>query len=364
MYTVYVLSCEGKGAFDVSTLAHDMTYTSSITGQPGKLTMTLEKDPNGVLSMTVGDKVIFLDEKGSKVFNGKIFTLSTEHNGTYSVTAYDQMRYLQNHDYLYLDGETNKNLQDIFTKICTQGEFTYSIKAPAMTALDPHLFVDQSYFDMLSWCIDETMKKSGKMYFVRDSAGVLELNEVKTNYGVSDSPVNIPEAGLTGPHDFAEVVSGEKLVIGDKSLLTDYRYEMDIDKQTCTEVILTESVKNSSANSDKDKTDKRLVYAEVNPENGAKWGRLRKIVNVKEQATEDELKEYAKLVLDVYSRPFKTMRLEALGYPLYAGDGFKLSIDRLGINMDMYVTEVTHTYGEIHTMSLSVAASDALPDSL
>ena len=342
MYTVYVLSCEGKGAFDVSTLAHDMTYTSSITGQPGKLTMTLEKDPNNVLSMTVGDKVVFLDEKGSKVFSGKVFTLSTEHNGTYSVTAYDQMRYLQNHDYLYLDGETNKNLQDIFTKICTQGAFTYSIKAPAMTALDPHLFVDQSYYDMLSWCIDETLKKSGKMYFVRDRGGILELNEVEANF----------------------LEAGDPIVIGDGSLLTDYRYEVDIDKQTCTEVILTESVKNSSANSDKDKTDKRLVYAEVNPENGAKWGMLRKIVNVKEQATEDELKEYAKLVLDVYSRPFKTMRLEALGYPLYAGDGFKLSIDRLGISMDMYVTEVTHTYGEIHTMSLSVAASDALPDSL
>lgn len=362
MYTVYIISCEGKGSFDVSSLAHDMTYTSSLMGQPGKLTMTLEKDPNGILTMTVGDKVLFLDEDGSRVFSGKIFTLGTDRSDSYSVTAYDQMRYLQNHDYINLDGEENKSLQDIFVKICTQGGFTYQIKTPCMEPLEPHLFIDQSYFEILQYCIEQTNLKTNRQYFVRDRGGILELNEITANFGKVDNSPNIPQMpslNVEGPlGDFM----GSPLIIGDGSLLTDYRYEVDIDKETCTEVYLMESIKNSSVNSDKEKTDKKLVYAQISADKAAKWGRLRKIINIKEQQSEEKLKEYAMLELEVYAKSSKTMRLEALGYPLYAGDGFKLMLDKLGLNISMYVMAVTHTYGDIHTMSLDVSTGEFLPE--
>lgn len=341
MYTVYVMSCEGKGNFDVSTLAHDMTYTSSILGQPGKFTMTLEKDPNNILTMSVGDKIIFMDN-GQKVFVGKVFTLGTDKTGAYTVTAYDQMRYLQNHDSLYLDGETNKSAEDMFVKICTQAGLTYQIKAPCPWILEPQLFIDQSYFDMLSWCFDKTNTENQKLFFIRDRGGILELNEL----GVNDTELN----------------GANPLVIGDKSLLTDYSYEVDIDKETFTEVLLTESVKNSSKNSDKESTDKRLVYAKNDPEKAAKWGRLRKIVNVKEQASKEKLEEYAQMCLDVYSKSTKSMRLEALGYPVYAGDSFRLMLDKLKLCMNMYIQEATHTYGETHTMSLNIATNGFMPD--
>ena len=341
MYIVYVMSCEGKGNFDVSTLAHDMTYTSSILGQPGKFTMTLEKDPNNVLEISIGDKVLFMVD-GKMVFSGKIFTLGTNRNETYSITAYDQMRYLQNHDYLNLDGEENKSLEDIFTKICTSAELTYTIKAPSPWVLEPHLFIDKSYFEILTHCITETNTKNEKMFFIRDKGGILELNEV----GVCQAEAGTP------------------LIIGTGSLLTDYNYSVDIDKETYTEVLLMENIKTSSKNSDKEQTSKKLVYAKADAETGRKWGRLRRIVNVKEQASKEELEEYAQLNLEVFAKSSKTMKLEALGYPVYAGDSFKLMLDKLGLCMDLYIKEATHTYGEVHTMSLNVATNRNMPDTL
>ena len=77
-----------------------------------------------------------------------------------------------------------------------------------------------------------------------------------------------------------------------------------------------------------------------------------------------ELEEYAQLNLDVYAKSSKTMKLEALGYPVYAGDSFTLMLDKLGLCMDLYIKEATHTYGEVHTMSLTVATNRNMPDTL
>ena len=323
MYTVYTMSCEGKGAFDVSQRAHDITYTTSIDGQPGKLSMTMEKNSGGNLEMSVGARVSFLDEEGRRVFSGRVFTLGTDRTEAYQVTAYDQMRYLKNHDYLNLDGEENRSLEDVFTKICAQAGLTYQIKAACSEPLNPHLFIDQSYYDMLRHCMDEANTRLEKLYFIRDRGGIL---------------------------------------IGDGSLLTDYKYEVDIDREACTEVYLMESIKTSSANGDKDKTSRVLAYAKADAEKETKWGRLRRIVNVKEQPSEEQLEEYARLVLDVYAKPSKSMRLEALGYPVYAGDGFRLILGKLGLNVSMYIMAATHTYGEVHTMSLDVCTGEFLPD--
>lgn len=343
MYTLYIMG--EKGSFDVSSLVHDITYTTTLFGQAGKLTFTLEKDPNGILTISNGNKVLFFDNDDF-VFSGNVFTMGTDRTEAYSITAYDQMRYLQNHDYLYLDGEENKCLQDIFVKICSQMGMTYAIKGDAgsQTILEPHLFIDQSYFDMLQYCIEETNVKTEKMFFIRDRHGVLELDEVRSNFAVTHK--------------------GDPIVIGNGSLLMDYKYEVDIDKETWNEVYLLEDIKTSSTNSDKEKTNKKLVLAQQDAEGIKKWGTLRKIVNVNEQATEEQLKEYAKLSLEIGSKPSKTMRLESLGYPVYAGDGFRLILDRLNVNTDIYIMGATHTYGEIHTMSLDVSTGQYLPEVL
>ena len=57
--------------FDVSELAHNIDYSTSLKGYAGKLTFKLKKDPYGDLKMNLGDEVEFRFEN-AEVFKGYI----------------------------------------------------------------------------------------------------------------------------------------------------------------------------------------------------------------------------------------------------------------------------------------------------
>lgn len=346
MYTVYIINNEAGGGFDVSSLVHDITYTTTLYGQPGKLTFQLERDPGGLLSISNGNMVVFTDGDNA-VFKGYVFTVGTDRTEVYNVVAYDSSRYLQNHDYFNLNGnvpQSHKTLSEVFSSICSSLGIETSILVPATEVLNSHLFIDESYFDILQHCIDETNLKTEKMYFIRDRFGKMELNEVEANY--------------------LKMFGMNPLVIGDDSLLTDYKYEVDIDKDTYNEVYMLESIKSNSENDNKEKTNKRIVSAKQLESSIKKWGVLRKIVNVKEQATQEQLDEYARLTLSMGAKSSKTMRVEAIGYPVYAGDGFRLCLSKLGVNKDVYIMSATHNYGTAHTMTLDVSTNSFMPETL
>lgn len=158
------MKIEGKvDIFDVSEIVHDIEYSTSLKGYPGKLTFKLGK--SNILTMSLGDTVEFrfndLD-----VFKGYVFALSTTDKEEYSVTAYDQMRYLQNHDYYFTDG--TESASDIFTKICNNAGFkdydfsnkkmisSFKVVNPSNTKISAHTFSDASYFDILQYAIEQT----------------------------------------------------------------------------------------------------------------------------------------------------------------------------------------------------------------
>ena len=457
-YNMHILDQESRGIFDVSTLLHDVQYYTSLQGQPGKLTFTLEKDPNGLLQLSMGSLVKFWND-GIQVFYGYVFTIDTDKDERLKVTAYDQMRYLQNHDYIFM---SNMNLTELFKKICTQTELKYRIMGHAKEVdevkLDPHHFNDVSYFDMLQYAITRTNannvekdfeKNINKMgvgasvyfaggknyvtprsaiptsynrtagvakitqisneglhkyhiigttsnvygwvdeadispidksnllsenfYFIRDNFGVLELNDITSNvkcHRVRKEDLNKNWSGSEN-YKFDETgmnVSDEEiepLIIGDESLLMDYNYSLDIDKNTYNEVFLIQSSKAKDKNG-KQKDVKKVVLAKQRPEMIQKWGILRKITNIKGQPTKQELEQYIELSLDVGANVNKTLRLDCLGYNgVYAGDGFYLQINKLGIHQMVYVISATHNYdGNKHTMSLEVSTSRNLVEVL
>ena len=149
----------------------------------------------------------------------------------------------------------------------------------------------------------------GMYFFVYDNYGKLTLSEISV------------KSALT---------FGEELpILGDESLLTDYRYELSIDKNTWNQVfVLQES---------KDKTDKenkklvKLATATDDKKNIKKWGILNKTVTVKDGATEQQIEEYKNLVLEQGNKVSKTMKLNAIGFPIFAGDSYILDLKKLGI---------------------------------
>lgn len=364
--------------FDVSTLAHHINYTTSIDGNPGKLTFQLEKDPNGILQMGIGDEVEFY-HSGKPVFRGKIFTLGTNASESYRVVAYDLLRYLKNHDSLLIpSGEMT--IDDLFEEICTKWGLPHeNIVEEAMQAdiagsygvakfeLPKGMFMDVSLFDIMSWAmkklemvsidiygeevslIRQTIKGNsdydesfdtgfrGAKYFLKDRFGSLELNEIALN-----SYLSFAETGV--------------LVIGDQSLLTDYEYELSIDKDTYNELILVKDVDGKKTNGKSEKV-KTLVKAKQ-ADSVKKWGRLNKIITIKDGATESQIEEYLNLSLEHGNQMSKTLQLKALGFSVYAGDSFCLELEKLKEKRMMYIISASHDYeADQHLMTLEVATS-------
>ena len=388
--------------FDVSELAHDIDYSTSLKGYAGKLTFKLKKDPYGDLKMNLGDEVEFKFEN-AEVFKGYIFSLSTTDEEDYSVVAYDQMRYLQNHDYYFTDG--TESASDIFLKLCNNAgfrEYNFSEKKMVTTAkvidksiikVRPYTFQDKTLFEIIEWAIEETQKGNYKIYknakgedvikyeientlsnagldklwkgfhyYIRDNFGTLEFKSLSSNL-----KIHLPYDENHKLLSTQQFMDDETLVIGEESLLMNYEYSVDIDKNTYNEILLlsetNESIKNEEGKKEK---VKELVYA-TQADSVNKWGRLRKIVSVKEGASEQQLKDYAKLILDVSNNPTRTLKLTCIGYNgLYAGNAFALRLPSIGLNdVPVYVLSAVHHYeGDNHTMELEVTTEGNFPEGL
>ena len=399
-YKMWMIDQSSNEGFDISELVHNIQYTTTLYGQAGKLTFLVEKDPNNEFKMSLGSLVMFWCDD-VPVFYGYAFKIGTDRTECYQVTAYDQMRYLQNHDYLLME---DMSLKQVFEKICAGTRIkNYKLLGKAKTAtqkVNKKHFADASYFDMLTYAMQETSNfyvtervynddgtfetmydpsaTEGVMqvkFFVRDNFGVLELNDIESNVKYRRTGI---EGGMTRVwtgseyyyYDESLLPQLEPLIIGDESLLTDYKYEIDIDTETYNDVYIL----NTKSDGKSEKTEvrkgederylvtsdgKQLGITKQNTESIKKYGTLRRIANIKSPMTESQMESYAKLILDNYSTPKKTMKLEALGYNgVNAGDGFLLRLKKLNYEGMVYVISATHNYGsDIHTMSLEVCTA-------
>lgn len=394
MYRVEIKEQISKNLYDVSTLVHNIEHTTSLHGQPGKLTLNLKKDPNNILQVSCGSVISFWYDD-TPIFYGFIFNIKTDSTEDYKIIAYDQMRYLQNHDYLLIK---DMSLIDVFTTICNQLQFKYKILGQAknqISLLNEKHFADTSYFDMLQYAITEsnnsrittkimnddgsftnnyysetTKNQTPVLFFIRDNFGTLELNDINSN--VKFRRINNDEGksklgwygGKLVSYNEYNAPQLEPLIIGDESLLTDYEYTLDIDKETYNEVYVMYDDPNNKTKEVNDKNvttsdGKLLKYAKDDKQSKNKYGTLRRIENVKSVMTEAQIKQYAQLLLDNYSGPSRTMKIEALGFNgINAGDGFVFRLNKLGIENMVYVLSATHHYNaDIHTMTLEVSTA-------
>lgn len=324
-YIMLIQNRDSGEIYDVSGLASDIQYFSSIEGQPGKLSFVLEKDPNNILVLGIGSIVVFkvVENKVEKgIFFGNVFTIGTDATEAYRVVAYDSMRYLQNQDVYIMK---NKTASQLFSDICTKTNINrYSVVIPSGYILEDKFFNKETYYNMIDWACNETLLNSPmkQKFFIRDVFGTLEFNELenaKTDY-----------------------------IIGDESMLTDYQYELDIDKDTYNRVKIVKASEKAG-----------ITKVEVNQsvENVVKWGLLQFVKTVGDKVDEAKMKDYANQILKLKNRINKSMKLNALGIPeLRAGSGFLLVLNKLNIKQWMYIDSITHHYDmDYHTMEMEVS---------
>lgn len=315
MKTELIIAVKSTGnIFEVSNSTTTVSYSTERTGSPGKLTFTVIKA--GELSFTEGDVVRFSVD-GTLVFYGWVFTKSKDRWGVIEVTCYDRIRYLKaNASYAFY----NQTAAQIIAQIAADLQLDTSALADTGYAIPSLIETDQSCLDIMQGVLEQTLLNTGTIYVLYDDGNGLALQAA------------------------GDMVSN--VVIGDKSLLTDYTYKTDIDEQTYN------SVKLVRPNEETGRAD--VVVAEDSATIG-QWGLLQLYQQVDGGLNTAQMTAQAQTTLAFYNRRLRTLKVQSLGVVgLRAGQMIRMKVDGLGdINLDQYVLleKVTHTWeNDVHTM--------------
>lgn len=317
MTTELLIANKSSGKiWEVSNCAQSVTWTTNRTGSPGTLKFTVNKA--GDLSYTEGDVVRFSVD-GQLQFYGWVFTKSKNRWGEIETTCYDRLRYLKaNASYAFY----GQKVGDIIKQIAEDFQLTTGNLADTGYAIPSLIEEDQACLDIIEGAIQQTLLNTGDIYVFYDDGNGLSLQR---------------------PEDMISNV-----MIGEKSLLTDYTYKTDIDEQTYN------SVKLARPNEETGRAD--VVIAQDSDHIG-QWGLLQLYQTVDGDVNDAQMKEQAEASLTYYNRRMRTLKFSTLGVPgLRAGQMVYMQIPGLGdINLDQYVLleKVDHTWeNSVHTMEI------------
>lgn len=345
---IYITSFDSKGnqhTYDISSLVDSVQYSTVLEGQAGKLTFQMQKDPNENSKLIIynGSIVQFYRDKVG-IFYGYVFNMGMDANGIYQITAYDQMRYLKNEDTVYYSGKT---VTEVFNDLCTKHQLkNRKVIAPCDFVCPNKKYEGQTLFNILKHQMQQAnvASKGTKYYIIRDNFGTLEFTELgklKTN-----------------------------LVIGEKSLLSSFQYEISIDKNTYNNIKIIKSY--NSEDTKGTKSDNKIIVPYVASDNSTqkKWGFLQKVISVDDNMNNEQIIEYANGWKANLNKETKSFKLSALGVDgINAGVGFRVNIPDLNTYkrdsegkktdeyLDMWAIGATHNYKrDMHTMELDVAS--------
>lgn len=320
MKTELLIATKTGPIFEVSNSTQSVTYTTNRTGDPGKLEFTLNKSGN--ISFFEGDVVRFSVD-GTLIFYGWIFTKSKDRWDVITVTCYDRMRYLKaSASYAFYDqtaGEIIRQIAQDFQLDVSELEDT-GYKIPSL------IEEEQTCLDIIEEAVQQTLLNTGKVYIFFDDGNGLSLKEA------------------------GNMIS--QVMIGDKSLLTDYTYKTDIDEQTYN------SVKLARPNEETGRAD---VFVAQDSANIGRWGLLQLYQTVDGDVNDAQVKAQAEATLEYYNKRQRTLSVSSLGVVgLRAGQMILMRVQGLGdISLDRFVLleKVTHTFeNDTHTMDFDTLA--------
>lgn len=307
--------------FDVSEVVSDMTITTYLEDNPGKLEFTvLATNP---LAFWEGATVSVVVD-GYNMFKGFVFKKSRDQDvEKVKVTCYDQLRYLKNKDSRVFEGVRS---HDIFRQLCKDFALKYKVVDASPHICAPRSEDATSLYDMIKHALHDTQANTGSWYFIRDNFGTLEHINI-------ESCVR-PE------------------VLGDKSFVTGFDYETSIDDNVYNQIKLYR---------DNEKTGKREVFIVNDTINGGdkirEWGILQLYEKIDEKYNIAQIESRALAMLKYYCSTRRSLTLHCIGIKeFFAGCIFKCKIADLGdlsLNSYLLVTECTHKFSnEEHTMDI------------
>jgi len=251
---------------------------------------------------------------GTGIFKGRIFSRNRTKDQIITVTAYDQIRYLQNKKtYEY----ANKKVGDIVKMIADDFKLTTGILEDTGYVISKRREEDETLIDIILNAVDITAINTKELYVLFDDFGELSLRNIKNMF--------IP------------------LCISDDGTIIDFNYKTDIDSDTYNLVKLYR---------DNEKTKKRDVYQAYDSATQEKWGVLQYYENLPEIYNDAQAKSIAENILRQKNRLRKTMSVECIGAgqgeeKIRGGSVVVVDVNDVGENavFNTYVVEnCTHTF--------------------
>jgi hypothetical protein len=298
-------------------------WTTQRSGTPGKLTFKVLKDD--IMDFTEGSAVR-LKDGDDKIFYGFIFTQSRQKDQIITITAYDQLRYLQNKDTKIYEGKTATQ----FIRMLG-ADYTLNIGTMENTGyvITSRVEENTSLFDMIGNALDLTLANTGKMFVLYDDFGKLTLKSL----------------------DNMRVGSGDTFLMIDEESGEDFEYKSSIDSDTYNKIKLTY---------DNEDTGAREIYIAQSGANINKWGMLQYFDTLQKgengQAKADAL-------LKLYNKKTRNLKLTNV-----VGDNrvragslivVNLSLGDMTVKNFMLVEKCTHTYKESeHWMDLTLRGGE------
>ena len=273
---------------------------------------------------------------GITVFIGRIFSTNINRWGVMSFTAYDIMRYLKNtYSYYYPRGYSPKTvIEDIANH--------YGLKLGKiadMPNIGQKLMVDnESCFDVISKVVDTATVLMQKIL-------VFYANNDKLCLSYADEMIN----DVVAENEYLSPLN--QTVVGDNALATEYELSTSIDEDTYNQVFLFRESNGAGSRTYKSAQD------EINVN---KWGVLRLTESVEDFMNNEQMQDKADKLLEMKNRPFKTMRITALGVVgLRAGMMITIHFpsldDDVSKRQQVVIDSIEHKFEDgVHTMDMEV----------
>ena len=290
---------------------------------PGKLTFKIIND--GIIDFEEGSRVR-LKVDGKEVFYGFVFTKRHDKNQIISVTAYDQLRYLNNKDtYVY----ENKTVAEFIQMIATDFNLKTGTLEDTKFKIASRVEDNTSLFDMIENALDLTLQNTKEMFVMFDEFGKITLKNIASM-----------RVGEESAYLLIDEETGEN-----------FEYSSSIDSDVYNKIKLSY---------DNEDTGKRDIYIAQDGTHMNEWGVLQ-YFDTLSKGENGQAK--AEALLKLYNKKSRNLKItNAIGDTrVRAGSLVVVSLALGDVNLKnfMLVEKVRHTFKlDQHVMDLTLRGGE------
>ncbi len=302
-------------------------WTTERRGTPGKLTFKVLEDKK--LSFSEGCPVR-LKVNGTKIFFGFVFKQQrSKKEGKVqeiTVTAYDQLRYLNNKDTRVYE---NKTADQLVKMLADDYRLSVGTLKNTEYVIPSRVEDNTSLFEMIENALDLTMQNKKEIFVLFDDFGKLALKNISDMY-----------VQKKGKYLLLDAETGEN-----------FDYTSSIDDDTYNKIKLAY---------DNEETGKREIYIAQDSSNMNRWGILQYFDTLREG---ENGKAKADALLKLYNQKTRNLKItNAIGdNRVRAGSlvAVRLSLGDKKLNNFMLVEKCRHIYkSQEHWMDLTLRGGE------